>query len=532
MSSSRRRPRALAPLLLALVAIPPTFAAAQARGVIDTTLGPRDRGFERVFNPFRDDALWPSSAGIYEPLLVFNRATSQYVPWLAESYAWSPDNRQLRFELRSDVRWSDGEAFDAADVVFTFQLMKRVAALDTLGVWGFIEAVSAASPTTVEFRFSRLFTPGLLTIGEQPIVPEHRWKSLSDPAGFANPNPVATGPFVEVKSFGPRAYQLGRNPGYWQEGRPAVAGLRVNQFKDNAEIVAALDAGKLDWATLFRENIQKNWVAADPANHQYWYPDLGPTVLLHLNPARKPFDDPRARKAISRAVDRARIASQAMNGYASPADATGLAASQERWKDASLLGANDWTRRDVALANRLLDQAGTARSGAGPRTLPDGSPLRYELNVVDGWTDWVAAAGIIREGLAGVGVEVSVTPLGYQQWVDAFESAHYDMGLWVGERGPTPYQFYREQLASVPASAALLRSFEATSDATQLLGLGHRLQALYIEKAPSLPLFASPLWGVYSLERLTGFPSRFRPFGAATPSGADSLPVLVALEPR
>jgi peptide/nickel transport system substrate-binding protein len=84
----------------------------------------------------------------------------------------------------------------------------------------------------------------------------------------------------------------------------------------------------------------------------------------------------------------------------------------------------------------------------------------------------------------------------------------------------------------VAAAEDVLRSFEAASDADLLLDLSHRLQRIYVDAAPSLPLFPSPLWGVYSLERLTGFPSRFRPFGSATPSGADSLPVLVALEPR
>lgn len=522
----------LAPILAASLLVPPDPALAQAGPALTITQGPRDRGFERNFNPFRDEALWPTAAGIYEPLLVFNRATSQYAPWLAESFEWSADNRHLRFKLRDGVRWSDGEPMDAEDVVFTFELMKRVPALDLRGVWGFLESVSASGPGAVEFRFSRLFTPGLLEIGEQPIVPEHRWRSVSNPASFANPNPVATGPFTEVLRFESRAYELGRNDDYWQQGKPAVAAIRVRTFPDNDAIIRALGAGELDWATLFLEDVQANWVAADPANHQYWYPDLGPTVLLHPNPDRGPLGDPRVRKALSRAIDRQRITDEALSGYASPADATGLADSQKRWKDETLLGAGDWTRRDIAEAGRLLDAAGAPREGNGTRKLADGTPLRYELNVVDGWSDWVAAAGIIRDNLAEVGVEVTVKPLGYQAWVDAFEAGRYDLGIWYAERGPTPYQFYGEQLAGTRGSAQLLRSFEETSDPGQLLGLSHRLQRLYVDAAPSLPLFASPLWGVYSLERFTGFPSRFRPFGSATPAEADVLPVLVAIAPR
>jgi len=56
-------------------------------------------------------------------------------------------------------------------------------------------------------------------------------------------------------------------------------------------------------------------------------------VLLYLNTRQKPFDERTVRKALSMAIDRPRITREALNGYAPPADATGLAESQKRWKD-------------------------------------------------------------------------------------------------------------------------------------------------------------------------------------------------------
>ena len=58
--------------------------------------------------------------------------------------------------------------------------------------------------------------------------------------------------------------------------------------------------------------------------------------------------------------------------------------------------------------------------------------------------------------------------------------------------------------------------------------------------APSIPLFISPQWGVYNTTRLTGFPSRFRPYASAIPGGSptggypapDALPVLLEVRPR
>jgi peptide/nickel transport system substrate-binding protein len=520
---------------------------------LTVTMGPRQAPWKRVFNPFLNEAdtRWPAGAGIYEPLIVYNRATAAYVPWLATSYKWSADSTNVRFALRPGVVWSDATPFSARDVAFTFDLMRRFPALDPLGIWQSLAGVVALDPATVEFTFRKTYTPGLASIATQPIVSEHKWKDVAQPASFDDPSPVGTGPFTEVRRFEPTVYELGRNTRYWQTGKPAVAALRVPLYRNNDEIVQALAKGELDWASLFLPDIEGNWVAKNPSRHQYWYPDLGPTVLLQLNTRHKPFDDREVRKAISMAIDRPRLVSEALKGYATPADTTGLAESQKRWKDPALLGGPSWTRRDLAQANRLLDAAGLARGGDGIRVVPGAGPLRLDLHVVQGWTDWVVAAGIIRENLAEVGIDATVKQVAYGAWVDSLRAGRFEIGIWFGSRGATPYQFYRGQMDGAlvrpigeeaednfdrfgsEEAGTLLRRFEATADVDELVGLGRDLQRLYILNAPSLPLFASPLWGVFSTERFSGFPSRLNPYGSAAPGAqSDALPVLVQVTPR
>lgn len=185
---------------------------------------------------------------------------------------------------------------------------------------------------------------------------------------------------------------------------------------------------KLDWASLFLPDIEKNWVAKDPARHQYWYPDLGQTVLLYLNTRTKPFDDREVRKALSMAIDRPRITAEAVSGCPSRADATGVPDSQKKWKDAAVAGAARWTTRDLDQANRMLDAAGLARGADGVRVVPGGGPMRYGINLVEGWTDWIAPAGILRQNLAEVGVALSVQALSYGAWVDALQKGRFDLG--------------------------------------------------------------------------------------------------------
>lgn len=527
--------------------------------VLIATVGPRQTPFTRSFNPFRSDAdsRWPTWAGIHEPLVICNRVTGQYTPWLASAYTWSNDNLKLRFTLRPGVLWSDGVAFTARDVVFTFELLRRNPALDHDTVWQFLGGVAAVDDRTVEFTLKRPYTPGLLYIGEHAIVAAHHWKGVAQPAAFDDPSPVGTGPYVTILSFTPTVYELGRNKSYWQPGKPTMDVLRVPLYRSNEEIVRALFADKVDWASLFFPDIEKEYVAKDPARHQYWYADSGPTVLVYVNTRQKPFDDAAVRKALSMALDRARISKDALNGYAAPADATGVAESQKRWKDAAL-AQESWTRRDVAAANRLLDQAGLLRGADGTRVAPAAGPLRYTLNVVRGWTDWVAAAEILRDNLAEIGVAITVNPLDYNAWDEALRHGRFELSLGFGSRGPTPYEFYRGQMDATvvrkvgeradvnfhrfggPEATRLLRLIEQTSNAVETAALMTDLQRLYVQSAPSIPLFIGPQWGVYNTTRVTGFPSRFRPYANAVPTGSprgafpapDSLPVLLEVKPR
>ncbi len=58
----------------------------------------------RNFNPFSPDARLQAAQGtIYEPMMIFNKATGELVPWLATGYTWNADNTQLTFKLHPDV---------------------------------------------------------------------------------------------------------------------------------------------------------------------------------------------------------------------------------------------------------------------------------------------------------------------------------------------------------------------------------------------------------------------------------------------
>ncbi|MDQ3235296.1 MAG: ABC transporter substrate-binding protein, partial [Pseudobdellovibrionaceae bacterium] len=183
----------------------------------------------RNFNPLSAaaGARWSALAAIYEPLMIYNRMEGQLVPWLALAADFEdPMHQQLKVTLRPGVQWSDGQAFTARDVAFTFQLLKAFSALDANGIWSFLDRIEVLDAEHLRFHFQRSFAPGLLFILQQPLVAEHAWKDVKDPVSYANENPVATGPYTEVTLFENQVYELGRNPYYWQKDKAAVKALR------------------------------------------------------------------------------------------------------------------------------------------------------------------------------------------------------------------------------------------------------------------------------------------------------------------
>ncbi|WP_433930096.1 ABC transporter substrate-binding protein [Sorangium cellulosum] len=506
----------------------------------------------RNFNPLLGEGAvrFPTVAGIYEPMIVYNTMKGEFVPWLATKYEWSDANKKLTFTTRTEVKWSDGQPFSAKDVAFTFGLLKKFPALDQTGVWKFVESVEAKNDTTVEFAFKEAFVPGLHYIGHQPIVPEHKWKDVADPVTFTNENPVATGPFTEVKTFQNQIYELGKNPNYWQKGKPAVEGLRFPAYPGNDQANLALINGEVDWAGNFVPDIDKTYVAKDPQNNHYWFPLVGGTVTLYPNATKKPFNDIKLRKAISMAIDRAQIAKIAVNGYTVGADGTGLDDAYARWRNEKAVAAGDWTTYDVAKANALLDEAGYAKGADGIRA-KDGKPLKFDINVVTGWSDWVRAVQITTQSLKAVGIEATLKTYDFSAFFEALQKGTFDMSMGWTNTEPTPFNFYRDLMApefvkpvgevsnrnwhrfAAKEAEPLFKQFQAATDPAEQKRIVDELQMIYAQQVPVIPLFKNPSWGEYSTKRFVGWPSKENPYAKLSPNNSpDYLLVLTEIKPK
>jgi peptide/nickel transport system substrate-binding protein len=512
----------------------------------------------RNFNPFSPDARLQASQGtIYEPLMIFNKATGKLVPWLATAYSWNTDNTELTFNLRPNVLWSDGQPFTAKDVLYTFDLLKgNPALLNNIGsiLTDDIDSWSAPDDATIVFKFKVVHTPALYLLANQFIVPEHIWKDVKDPVTFTNENPVGTGPFTEITKFEDQIYIIEKNPHYWQPGKPAFQGLRFPAYPGNDEANLALANGELDWAGNFVPDIEKTFVAKNPTDFHYYFVG-GDGVLLYVNPNVKPFDNADVRKAISMGIDRKMVVDVAEFNYIPPLDATGLSEEFKNWKNPEAVAAGTWTNYDPAKANSMLDAAGLKKGADGIRVGPDGKPMKYSLLSPNGWTDWNSACQIIAQNMKDLGIEITLDTPEQNTWQEEVFQGKFQWSLGWSSGGATPYEFYRGQMSKLtvlpigtdanenwnrfvdPQADTLIEEFGKTSDPAAQKNIMNQLQMLFVNDAPALPLFPGPDWYEYVTTRFTGFPTKENPYAPGPPWNTpvfapNGLLILTNLQPK
>jgi peptide/nickel transport system substrate-binding protein len=505
----------------------------------------------RNFNPFSPDVRYPAQTAMYEPLMVFNKNTNELIPWLATAYKWNDDNTELTFTIRQGVLWSDGQPFSASDVIFTFDLLKKFPALATTATSilnDYVDTVTAPDASTVLIKFKKVYTPALYDLSNQYIVPEHIWKDVTDPVTYTNENPVGTGPFTEVTRFDDQIYVVEKNPHYWQPGKPYFQGLKYPAYPGNDQANMALTNGDLDWAGNFVPDIDNTYVAKDPANFHYYFGE-GDTILLYINPALKPFDDPAVRKAVSMGIDRKMVVDTAEYGYIQPSDVTGISAEYASWKTVQVSDEDNWTAYNPEKANAALDALGLKKGADGIRLDKDGKPMKYTLIAVAGWTDWVSACQVIAQNMKDLGITITVETPEFNAWMDELGKGQHQWAISYSSGGPTPLNFYRGLMSKStmlpvgeasdenwnriadPEADALMEDFVKTSDAAQQKEIMAKIQTLFIKDAPALPLFPGPDWYEYSTRNFTDWPTKENNYAPGTPyaSPAGSMSPLIML---
>ena len=312
------------------------------------------------------------NSNIYEGLTILRNG--RVIPGLAKSWT-NPDTLTWRVRLREGVKFHSGDALKASDIKYSIDEAKKNETWVSNFVALRLDSVEVLDEKTVELK-TKNPDPTLLhwmillfIISEDQVKRDGLEKA------------VGTGPY-KLASFGKKETTLQANADYWS-GEPKVKKLIYKQMEDDEALAAGLENGQLDIAMVTHET---NNGRLKQKGFQVTSSRLSDIYFIGLNNTKKPFDNPKTRKAVWLALNipsllvNSNLAGEVLSQFATP----------------ELIGYNralTKPKRDLQEAKRLLTEAG----------YPQGFTVTLDAPI-----HRKAEAEEIKKQLAEVGINVNL----------------------------------------------------------------------------------------------------------------------------
>lgn len=378
---------------LGLTAFTPTWAAEQA---LNLAVFPEPKSLLVGWGQTGPDQL--VNGNIYEGLLRYD-AQLKPMPGLAESWTISPDLKTYTFKLKKGVKWHDGDAFDAQDVVFSIDKLARGVNPRARVALASVDSVQAKDAYTVEIKMKQVFAPfiGLFDVSTMPIAPSHLMDKVEISRKVPDVPLIGTGPY-RFKAWEKGSYiHLSANPSYHEAGVPKIKDVYYHVIPDGASRAAAFESGKIDvlpGGTVEYFDVPRLAKLPGAAVTTQGWEKFAPQAWMWINQRNPVFQDLKVRQALNAAVNRDAMSKILWGGYALPANGPfqrKTAFHSDQVKQAS---------HDLAAAKAALKASGYK-----------GEKLRL-VGLPFGET-WARMAEMVRQNLteAGFNVEIVSTDL-------------------------------------------------------------------------------------------------------------------------
>lgn len=335
-------------------------------------------------NTIASSAQWTIQPLLYNGLTKYAHDGS-ILPDLATHWKHSANLETWWFFLRQGVKYANGRAFTAKDVVANVnRVLNPATASQARGNIKNVTSVAAMGNNEVRFKLS----------APSSIFPDQVFLTkMSDVANISSKDPKlagnGTGPY-EVASFTPdQSLSLVPNPNYWGP-KPCFSQINFVREPDPTSMVTAFTSGKLDIAF----QIPTSDVAKIKADKNASI--LRPTTISsvqawEVDTTSAPFNNVAARQALSYAIDRNTMAKVAFAGEAVPTNTNDLVNPSNPAFDKSL---PQYTF-NLQKAKALFAQAGV-QSGTTFTFLTDGTP------------EWTTMGEILQQDLQKIGLNLKI----------------------------------------------------------------------------------------------------------------------------
>lgn len=406
-------------------------------------------------------------------LVALDHEKQTYVPSLAESYSTEADGTTVNILLREGLKFSDGKPLTTADVEFTLKgaYDKRTESpiiRDSMLVGGKEIETKISDERRMQFIFPEKVSSVENYLENLVVLPKHvlesaamegklgeSWKITDDPKSV-----VTSGPFVvDTVETGVRV-TLKKNPNYWKKDAsgnqlPYLDSLVLEIVSDANNAFARLQQGTIDLADRIRASDFASLKTSVSSTKPY---DAGPglntdQIWFNLNPAKKSgeklegtpknkwFSDKRFRRAVGHAIDRNSIATNTLQGLATPIYGF-VPAGNRAWLDTDL----PRIEYDLGKAKALLTEAGfSQKESSGKPELFDAAGNRVEFTLVVPAENEPRKlmAAVVQEDLGKLGMSVQIAPVDFQgltqRWTESFDYDAILLGLSITALDPSSF---------------------------------------------------------------------------------------------
>ncbi|MHB8076278.1 ABC transporter substrate-binding protein [Desulfosporosinus fructosivorans] len=358
---------------------------------------------------------------IYDGLLKYNKDSTKVEPSLAKSWDVSADGLTYTFHLQEGVKFHDGTDFDANAVKVNIdrQLPPQVTADMPYAtfVYGSVKDVQVVDKNTVKVNLTAPSTPFLANLAMVMSAPIVSPKALTDSKNNVNQAPVGTGPYKFVKWAKDENIVLVRNDEYW--GTKAITKNVIFKFiKDNSARVVALNNGEADMIDGIDATVVKQ--ITDAGNKIFKAPGMNINYMA-FNTSKAPFNNAKARTAVSQSINVPELVKSLYQGYSEPATSI-LPAFMDGY-DKSI----SQVAYDAAAAATAIKAAGLTKVHMITYT----NPRPY--NTATGQS----LAESIQGYLAKVGVTCTIDSFDWTTYKQKVKAGDYDLAFygWTGDNG-------------------------------------------------------------------------------------------------
>lgn len=472
-------------------------------------------------------------------LIEFDQDQQKYAAGLAETWKLADDKRTVELTLRDGLKFSDGHALTADDVLFTMRAIydERTASpifRDAMLVGGRPIETSVVDARHLKMVFPEGVAAPEGYLSNVAVLPRHileaslndgtlkdAWGVTSDPQKI-----VTSGPFV-VDSVTPgERITLKRNPNYWKKDSagnalPYLDSLVIDVVDDANNAIARLQQNTLDIVDRIRPS---DYAALRNGQGSVRAYDAGPGLntdhmWFNLNEGAqngKPIVDPvkrawfadaRFRRAVSYAIDRDSISTTNLQGLATPLYGF-VSPGNRAW------GAPDIPKTEYNLekARALLKEAGFTQKGTDEAPeLYDAKGNRVEFTLIVPVENQprVDMAAVIQQDLAKLGINMTPAPIEFQaltaRWSQSYDYEAVLLGLAVSDPDPSSYTSFLQSSGSqhqwYPKEPKPATDWEARldqlskdqaqeTDPARRKGIFRDIQNIIAEQLPIIPIAA------------------------------------------